>query len=77
MYSIPFPNLVRLRSAQEAVQYVEAVGKDPHLFHPLTQRALLAHGVLVFEGVVGKLRCMVRGRVAVAGCPFESDRAVS
>lgn len=54
-----------------------AAGKDPHLSHPLTQRALLAHGVLVFEGVVGKLRRMVRWRVTVAGRPVESDRAVS
>lgn len=56
---------------------MKAAGKDPHLYHPLTQRALLAHGVLVFEGMVGKLCRMVRGRVAIAGRPVESDCAVS
>lgn len=54
-----------------------ASGKDPHLSHSLTQRALLAHRVLVFEGMVGELRRMMRGRVAIAGRPVESDRAVS
>lgn len=48
--------------------------------HPsrlLTQRALLAHGVLVLERVVGELRRVVRGRVTVAGRPVEGDRAVT
>lgn len=56
---------------------MEASGKDPHLSHSLTEGALLAHGVLVFEGMVGKLCRMMRGRVAIAGRPVESDRAVS
>lgn len=48
--------------------------KSPRL---LTQRALLAHGVLMLEGMVGKLRRMVRRRVTVARSPIEGDCAVS
>lgn len=51
--------------------------KDPTSFRLLTQRALLAHGVLVLERVVGELRGVVRGRVTVAGRPVEGDCAVS
>lgn len=52
-------------------------GWTPTFPRGLTQRALLAHGVLVLEGVVGELRRVVRGRVAVAGRSIEGDRAVS
>lgn len=48
--------------------------KSPRL---LTQRALLAHGVLMLEGMVGKLRRVVRRRVTVARSPVEGDCAVS
>lgn len=51
--------------------------RTPHHCRLLTQRALLAHGVLVLEGVVRELRRVVRGRVAVAGSPVEGDCAVS
>lgn len=51
--------------------------RTPHRSRLLTQRALLAHGVLVLERVVGKLRRVVRGRVTVAGSPVEGDCAVS
>lgn len=52
-------------------------GRRPPPPPRLTQRALLAHGVLVLEGVVGELRRVVRGRVTVAGRPVEGYRAVS
>ena len=52
-------------------------GEKPPPPPRLTQRALLAHGVLVLEGVVGELRRVVRGRVTVAGRPVEGHRAVS
>lgn len=51
--------------------------KDPTSFPPLTQRALLAHGILVLEGVIGELCRVMRGRVTVAGRPVEGDRTVS
>lgn len=51
--------------------------RTPHHSRLLTQRALLAHGVLVLERVVGELRRVVRGRVTVAGRPVEGDCAVS
>lgn len=54
-----------------------AVDRGWHGVLLLAQRALLAHGVLVLEGVVGELRRVVRGRVAVAGRSIEGDRAVS
>ena len=56
---------------------MEAGRRTPHHSRLLTQRALLAHGVLVLEGVVGELRRVVRGRVAVAGRSVEGDCAVS
>lgn len=51
--------------------------RTPHHSRLLTQRALLAHGVLVLERVVRELRRVVRGRVTVAGRPVEGDCAVS
>lgn len=51
--------------------------RTPHRSRLLTQRALLAHGVLVLERVVRELRRVVRGRVTVAGRPVEGDCAVS
>lgn len=36
----------------------------------------MVYGVFVFEGVVGELCCVVRGRVAVVGCFIEGDCVV-
>lgn len=43
----------------------------------LTHGALLHQGVLVFEGVVGELRAVVRWSVSIIAGAVEADRAVT
>ena len=75
---LPSPICCELESPGEAGVAWKKERRPPPPPPPrLTQRALLAHGVLVLEGVVGELRRVVRGRVTVAGRPVEGHRTVS
>lgn len=73
---LPFPICCGLEIMGTGVAWEKERRTPPHS-RLLTQRALLAHGVLVLERVVRELRRVVRGRVTVAGRPVEGDCAVS